>query len=446
MNQDALAMRQRVWQLAWPVVIQYSLMTLMLYVDTIMLGHFSKTSLAAMGVAHRWVMTIRIILMALSIGTIAMVARAYGENDLEKTRINAATALWLGLIIGVVVSLVGVLLAPRLIRVYVEEPQLVYEATVYIRLVLGVFCFSYLFLVGSSILRGGGDTKTPMLIALCANIFNIIGNYLLIYGRLGLPELGILGAGLATALGRFIEGVLILLSIFSVRSVIPLTFRSLLLVNWNSFKSLFKISLPAAVEPVVMQVGLLLIYRIITGLGETAIASHQILFSIESIAFMPAIGFAVACTTLVGQNLGARRPDLAEASSREAVKIALIIMSAFAIIFVSFPSFLVRIFTQTPEVIKLGAICLVVSAIEEPFIGWVMIHRATLRGAGDTRSPLLVAFIGTWLVRLPLSYLFAIVLNWGLVGIWVTMPIDWFVRSILYRILYLKGRWKRISL
>lgn len=446
-------MRKTVLNLAWPVVVQNLLMSMMLYVDTIMLGRYNPISLAAMGVNRPILMAIRLILMAIGIGTIATVARAFGECNQEKTKQQAVTSIWTGVIIGLVVSVGGFLLAPSMVNIYVDkttQPELWYEAMSYLRIAISAFGFSYTFLVGSSVLRACGDTRSPMLIAIYVNIFNVIGNYCLIYGNFGFPELGILGSALSTALADVIEGLLFFIIIFSKKSVIRIYLRDLFKVEWNNFKTLLKVSLPAGLEPTIIQIGqLILYYTMIAKLGETAIASHQIVLSIESLSFMPGMGFAIACGALVGQNLGAKRVDLAESAYRESLKIALLIMTSFGILFAVFPQYLVGIFvnaSEAPDVAKLGALCLMIGAIEEPLIGWAMIHQGTLRGAGDTKSSAIVAFIGVWVVRLPMAYLFTTVFGWGLVGLWATMPIDWLVRSIAFRILYLKGRWKQIKI
>jgi putative MATE family efflux protein len=446
-------MRNIVLKLAWPVVLQNLLMTMMLYVDTIMLGRYSQTSLAAMGVTRPLVMSIRIIFMAVAIGTLATVARAFGECNAEKTRQQAATSIWTGIVFGVIVSVCGVFAAPYLISIYVDkaiQPELWYQAMIYLKTILSVFGFTYIFLVGSSILRACGDTKSPLLIAIYANLFNIFGNYCLIYGNLGFPEMGIEGAALSTALADVIEGVLFLTIIFLRKdSIVKLKIRHMFQVKVEHFKTLFKVSIPAAVEPALIQIGMLSIYTMVASLGEIAIASHQIVLSIESLSFMPGMGFSVACSALVGQNLGARRIDLAESAYRESLKIAIFIMSVLGLMFILFPGYLVSIFidsAQSPQVAKLAAVCLMIGAIEEPLIAWAMIHQGVLRGSGDTKSSALVAFVGVWLVRFPIAYLFIKVFGWGLIGLWITMPIDWFARCIVFRMLYLKGRWKRVKM
>ncbi|MBI4834939.1 MAG: MATE family efflux transporter [Planctomycetes bacterium] len=450
-------MRKTVFQLAWPVVIQNLLMTLMMYVDTFMLGRYDQTSLAAMGVNRPLLMAIRLILMAIAVGTLATVARAFGEanstnKDLTKTRQQIATSLWSAVLIGLVVSSFGALLAPQLISLYIDkniQPELWIEAVSYFKIVISAFGFTYIFMVGASILRACGDTRSPMLISLYANLFNIAGNYCLIYGNFGFPRMGIEGAALSTALADVIEGVMFIILIFSKRRVINLKVPSLFKVQWENFKTLFKVSFPAMLEPAILQFGMLIVYSMVTGFGEIAIASHMIVLSIESLSFMPGMGFSIACGALVGQYLGAKRIDLAQSAYRESLKIALLIMTSMGLMFVLIPDYLVRIFVDADksyEVVKLAALCLVIGAIEEPFIALAMIHQGTLRGAGDTKSTAYVAFIGVWLVRLPVAYLFAIILKMGLVGIWLSMPIDWVARSIAFRILYLKGRWKRIKL
>jgi len=449
---QAGTMTQTVLKLAWPVIIQNLLMTMTMYVDTIMLGQVGETAVAAMGVNRPLLMAVRIVLMSISVGTLAIVARAYGGNDPARVARQAAASLIVAVIIGISVSLTGFFLAEPLIGIYVNQadyPELYYHAVMYYRITISAFFSSYIFLVGSTIFRACGNTTTPMLIAIYVNIFNVFGNYCLIYGNLGCPALGVEGAALSSALADIIEGVLFCFIVFSKRSCVPLKLRHFFEVKWSSLKTLFRVSLPAVVEPLVIQAGMLVLYKIITSLGPTAIASHQIVLSIESLSFMPGMGLSIACGALVGQYLGAKRVDLAETAYRTSLRLSLIVMTTMGVIFALFPGYLVRLFIDpknSPDVVTLAATCLMIGAIEEPFIALAMAHQGTLRGAGDTKSSAWVAFIGVWLVRLPLVYLFVKVLGWGLVGVWAMMPVDWMVRAVAFRIMYLKGRWKTIHL
>ena len=209
--------------------------------------------------------------------------------------------------------------------------------------------------------------------------------------------------------------------------------------------TLLQISLPAAIEPIITQLGGLFILKIVADIGQSALATHHVISRIESLSFMPGMGLSVATAALVGQYLGAKKFHLAELASRQAINFALMMMCSLGLVFLLFPSFLISIFTGNNAVRLLGVSCLMLAATEQPFLSYAMIYQGTFRGAGDTAIPLYINSIGIWLVRLPLAFLFVNTFHWGLLGIWMSMPIDWLIRAIIYRVIYQKRRWEKID-
>ena len=197
--------------------------------DIIMLGHYkdSEVALAAVGLSGPITMMIRFTLMSVATAAMAMVARSYGEKNSVKTSANASTALLLGIVIGSIVSLVGATVSGSMISFFVEPDSGLYQqATLYLSITLSAFVMNYLFLICTAILRGVGDTKTPMLITIFSNLLNIIGDYILIYGKLGFPEMGVKGAAISTLVSSCVEGLILFFFIFSNKSSIKLSIRS----------------------------------------------------------------------------------------------------------------------------------------------------------------------------------------------------------------------------
>ncbi|MFH1231841.1 MAG: MATE family efflux transporter [Planctomycetota bacterium] len=446
MEGNKQSVRRAVIHLAWPVMLQHLLMTIMFLADTIMLGWYSQSALAAVGISGPVTMMVRLTLMCLPIATLAMVARSVGENNPTKTNTNAVTSLTIGVVVGSIVSIFGAAFARSVITFFAEPSSELYQqAVIYLSITLSVFVMNCLFLICTAILRGAGDTRTPLKITIFANLINIIGNYILIYGKLGFPEMGVKGAAIATFISSAIEGLIILIFLFSKKSPVKLSLGNFALVNKRTAKILLQISWPAAIEPLITQFGGILFIKIVASIGQAALATHYVITRIESLSFMPGMGLSIATGALVGQYLGAKKPDLADLSIRESVRFALLIMSFLGIIFALFPSFIIGIFTGDDAVRFLGVTCLLIAAIEQPFMAYAMVHQGTFRGAGDTVTPLYINFIGVWLIRLPLAYLFVKVFNLGLMGVWMAMPIDWLIRSIIYKIMYQKRRWEKVS-
>lgn len=439
-------MRKEVIKLAWPIMLQNIFTIMMLLVDVIMLGWYSKTSLAAAGISGPITMTLRLILMSVPIAATAMVARAVGEQNQDKAVANAALGLLTGFIIGLAISLSGVVLARTMVGIFANpSTELYHQATAYLSITISVFVFNYLFLISTAVLRGAGDTRSALIITIFANTLNVIGDYFLIYGKAGFPEMGIRGAAISTAVSSVVECLLILWVVFGARkSALKVRLRSFYNISLAGVKTLLRISLPAAVEPLINQMGSLVFLKIVSTLGETALATHHILIRIEGFSFMPGMGLSMATAALVGQCLGAKCVEKAEATRKESLRFAFIIMGALGLLFLIFREYIIMGFTSDMEVRALGAWLLIIAALEQPLLGYAIIHQGVMRGAGDTRSPLYISVICVWLIRVPVAYLFVMVFKWGLLGAWLTMPLDWIGRSIIYTIIYNHGRWKKI--
>jgi putative MATE family efflux protein len=299
-------------------------------------------------------------------------------------------------------------------------------------------------MISTALLRAVGDTRTPLIITIFANTLNIVGDYILIYGKIGFPEMGVKGAAISTFICSCLEAIIILFFIFSRDTALKLSLKRIK-IGWATLKTLFQIGLPAAIEPALTHLGGLFFLKIVAGIGQTALATHHVITRIESISFMPGMGLSIATASLVGQHLGAKRSDLAEQTSHHAIGFAMMIMGTLGLLFLLFPSFIISIFTGDVDVRVLGKVCLIIAAIEQPFLAYGMVHQGVFRGAGNTVVPLYINFIGVWLIRLPLAYLFVESLHWGISGVWMTMPIDWFVRAVIYKIIYQKKHWQKIS-
>ncbi len=435
-------MRRTVLRLVWPVIIQNLLITLYFFTDRVMVGRVGETALAAVGIAGPILWSVSMVLMAIGVGTMACVARAVGGGDHAKAQANAATGLSLSLLGGIAVSVAGILLAGPLIRLWIDEPDVVLEGSFYFGTIIAAFSLTFLGMVAANILRAAGDTRTPMLVGILSNSLNIFGNYALIFGKFGMPEMGLTGAGLATALSKTLESLLLLLHIFSARSAVHLRFRSFLMVTKQTIWRVVKVSLPAAVEPLFVHSGFLTFTKIVAMMGKTAVAAHTIAIGIESIGFMTAEAFYAVTAAIVGQSLGAGRKDLAEMGARESMRISVFMLTGAAIVFLLLPQYLARIFTDDLNLITVAAICVAISALEQPFLAIANIYKGAFQGAGDTRTPAIVGALSVWIVRVPVAYFLAIVLGWGLVGIWVTTIADWGVRASIYFFIFRRGKWK----
>jgi putative MATE family efflux protein len=349
--------------------------------------------------------------------------------------------------VGAVTSLLLWALAPAVVDSMRLEPAPAALAVDYLRALAWGYPTLVIFTVLEAVFRGAGDTRTPMLIAVFANILNVAGNYVLIFGKFGAPEMGVAGAGLSTAIALAVQGILVTAWMFTPGSALRLRASSFRSISRESVRRLVRLTLPAAVDPLVLRTGFLVFLALMKDLGKSAMAAHRGAIAGESLSFMPGWGFSIACGAMIGQCLGARRPDRAAAGFRESAILATMVMSVLGLAFAIVPGYLIRFFIPSaPVVEQAGAACLRLGAVEQPLMALAMVFGGALRGAGDTRSPILVAVLGVWCVRIPLSYFFAFTLGWGIAGAWFVMILDWGTRAAVFAYVWRRGAWKNLRL
>lgn len=423
----------------------------MFFVDTAMIGRLDENALAAMGVAGPVSFTIVAVLASVATGTVATVARAWGARDRAKAGLEAASAVVLAAALGLPLTLFGVLVMPELAGFFPvpDAPGADAAARGFLRFEGAAFLFLSVDLAATGILRGAGSTRVPMLATLVANLVNVLLNWVFIYGNLGAPAMGVPGAGLATAVAMAVQALISFGYLWTARSPVRISLAGLRAVSRESLARLLRVSLPAALEPLVMQTGFLAFTKLVTLLGPSALAAHRTALAVESLTFMGGYGFVMAGSALVGQALGERRPDRAARALFECARLAVLAMSSMGLLFFLVPEPFVAIFASGPETAAaaaLAAACLRIAAVAQPFMALAMSLAGGLRGAGDTRSPVAVALLGVWLVRVPVAWALAFPMGLGLRGIWITMIVDWAVRALVLGLAVRRGRWKSITL
>lgn len=442
--------RRRVFVVALPYVIESLFESMMFYADMLMLGRLQgeeQEAIAALGVAGPIVYTVVTVLVAIRVGIIATVAHAVGAADEARQRRAASTGLAATLGIGVAASVAGYAALPHMTALFdvPGNPRVVELAFSYLRTIGGALFFNLLMVGSTAVMRAAGNTRTPMGVGIAANLMNIGLNYLLIFGNHGFPRLGLDGAAVATAVSQGFYGFTAFALLFTRWGGLRLDRRAFGLVNRESVRSLARVTGPAMLEPIVLQTGFLTYSIIVAWLGPTQLAAHRAGIAIESLVFMPGNAIAIACSALVGQALGAGKPGQAEMAFHEASRMAMYLMSAVGACILLFAIPLVRLFVPgDPEVIHIGALCIAIGALSEPFFAVTFVLGGALRGAGDTRSPVWVALIGVWGVRVPATYLLAHVAGLGIYGVWMMMSIDWCIRMWVLLWIWRRGRWKGV--
>ncbi len=434
----------KVLHLAGPALAEMLLISFVSMADMMMVGRLGPQAVASVGLTNQPMFFALAIFMALNVGTTALVARFTGANNLSEATSTARQSLVITFVLAILVSLLGVFAAPYVLRFMRADAEVMRVGIPYFRVVAAGLLFNTISMGITAILRGSGDTRTPMRINMFINILNVVGNYALIYGHFGLPRLEVTGAGLATTLARGVAAILFVYILFSGKSRIKLSLRDDFRPNLPIIRRIFKIGLNSAMEQFILRGGQVTFARVVSGLGTAVFASHQIGLNILSLSFMPGQAFGIAATTLVGQSLGAKDPDLAAKCGAEARRLGMYVGGFMALIFFLFGRQIAGMYTDDLEVIARTALVLRVYAFLQPAQSTQFILAGALRGAGDTRWPLYSTAMGIWGGRVALSWLFINVFGLSLLGAWLAMALDQLGRSIFISLRFKSGKWKAI--
>lgn len=442
-----------VWALAWPTIVEQLLLTVVTYVDAAMVGSVGVNATAAIAVNTSVIWLIQGLMAGLGVGASVLVATKIGERKLEQAQAILMQSILAMILLGGAVMLIGeLILAHNLPRWMGAEEVLLAPAEQYMRIVAAAFPFQVLLAVGCAIIRGAGDTRTPMFYNILSNIVNIIGNFFFIYETrtvtlLGFSlkiwgaGMGVGGAALGTALAFFISGLLTLRHLLSRKSIVHVSGAKSLKPDKEILGQIVRLGLPAAFERVTLSSGQMVITALVTGMGSSVLAAHQLATTAESICYMPCFGFSVAATTLVAQSIGAGEKEMAKNYAGICIHYGIGIMIISAVLMFLFAPQMIWLFIRDTAVISLGAAMLRIEAFAEPFVAVTNVICGVLKGGGDTRWPFYISLIGMWIVRLTLAVVAIKVFGVGLAGIWIPMAIDWTVRMLICLRRYKGEKW-----
>ena len=441
----AQTLDRRIWQLAVPAISENLLQTALLIVDTLMIARFGSVPVAASCVAGVILWRVHMTLGCFEKGTVAMVARYHGEGNAEKVGKTVAQSMVLALGIGLIVTIVGIPLARPFFVWMGAAPDVVAAGTPFLRVILAASVARLFVFVAAASLRGMGDTRSPMWVTLWMNVLNLGLNYILIFGHFGVPQLRLLGSGIATCVALFFAAVAIAVCVFRGTSGILLKPHHFI-PDMRIIRTMVRISIPSLFEEIVISFGFLIFSSFIASLGTSVLAAHAISTRIESVSFMAGHGFAVATTTLVGQSLGMGNVDLARTSFRRTTACGVLVMFVISLALILFGSTFVDAFKPDEEVRSIALLLLIIVAVEQPLLGICMTMGGGLRGAGDTLSPMLSSLAGNVVVRVFVVYWLAFGLGLGIYGVYLGTVIDWVLRSAVIGFCYFRGRWARLRI
>jgi putative MATE family efflux protein len=429
-------------QLAWPAIVGNLAFSVVGLVDIKIVGSLGARAVAAVTTGNRMFWVLQAVLIAITAGTTAMVARAWGARDrLEVARVTKASMLVCSAM-ALLFTLPAVIFAEEMAGVFRLDPVTLAQAATFIRTIsLFNVAFAASMVIGAA-LRAAGDTVTPLVIGLVTNVVNIFLVYGLVFGRFGLPQMGVAGAALASGLA-FGVGALLSLVLW-LRGWLRIGYRSDHWLTRKRVRQLFYIGYPAGLEQGAMQLGFIIFLWIVSLYGTEPYAAYGIGVQLLSFSFVVGFGFTIAASTHVGQRLGAEDPAGAMQSGWSALRYAVITMVVLGgcVIFLAEP--LARFMIDDPEVVRLTVVFIYILGAVQPLMAVDFTLGGALRGAGDTRFPLLTTLTGLVFVRGSVAALFAW-LGWGVEWIFGALVLDYAVKSSLLAWRFRSGRWQLIE-
>jgi putative MATE family efflux protein len=409
--------------------------------DAFFVSRLGTDALATVGLTEAMITLLFAIAIGTGLATTAMVARRVGERDIAGARTAAAQSIVLGLVLSAAVAVPGVIFAKDLLAVMGGSPELVATGHGYTRVLFGGSATIMLIFLLNAIFRGAGDAAIAMRVLWIANGVNILLDPCLIFGLGPFPELGVMGAAVATTIGRGTGVVLQLWVLFRGGSRIQIRFSDLA-PRMGIILRLFRLSVGGILQFLIGTSSWVIMVWIIGGFGNAAVAGYTLAIRLIVFAILPSWGMANAAATLVGQNLGANSPERAEASVWRAGTYNMFFLVGVSIIFIAFANPLIRLFTQEEEVIHYGVSCLRWVSYGYGFYAWGMVMVQAFNGAGDTYTPTIINFFCYWLFQLPLAYLLAKQTGLGATGVFMAITAAESLIAVVGILVFRRGRWK----
>ena len=430
-----------VWGLAWPPIVGNLLFASVGVISIKAVGTLGAEAVAAVGTGQRMVWVFQALLMAVMTGTTALVARAVGSKNMIEAAHVTRLAIGVSIALSLITTLVIVLFAEKFIGIFGLDPVAQELAVTYLTISILFIPFMAIGMVIGAALRAAGDVKTPMYIGVFTNIIAIYLLLGLVNGQYGMPKLGILGAALAMGISFTIGAAIQLYLWLANKLVVPLGKAGSF--TKERLRQLITISYPAGIESFVFQFGMLSFFWIVAMYGTEEVAAYNIGVNILMLSFILGNGFSVAAATLSGQFLGASDPVAAYKSGYQAAGMTMLAMSLSGLLLAFFAEPIAWFFIQDEEVVKFAVIFVWIFAMAQPFMALEFSLGSTLRGAGDTRSPLVITIIGLLVIRVPIAFLLYY-LEMPVQWIFATLIIDYFVKGILLITRYRSKRWMKV--
>ena len=433
--------RRAILLLAVPMILEMAMESLFVIVDIFWVSRLGAEAVASVGLTEAMFALIYAIAAGLSIGATATVARRIGEKDPERAARSAVQVIVLGFAVAIPIGLTGALLAPRLLGWMGASAEVIERGQGYTAVMFGGNASVLLLFLGNAIFRGAGDAAIAMRVLWLANGLNILLGPCFIFGLGPVPELGVTGAAVATNIGRGTGVVYLFFRLWRGGAHIRVQRRHLR-IEPRTLAILVRLSATGMFQSLVGMSSWLALIRILSGFGSAALAGYTIGVRIIIFALLPSWGLGNAAATMVGQNLGAGKPERAEQAVWRAGFYNMVFLGVVGAVFVVFAESLIGAFTQDVQVVSHGVSCLRTVSLGFLFYAYGMVLSQAFNGAGDVWTPTFINLFCFWFWELPLAYVLAHGFGWGPQGVFAAIAIASSTYAVVGALLFSRGRWK----
>jgi putative MATE family efflux protein len=440
------SINRAIFLLSVPMIIEMGMESVFAVVDIYFVSRLhDNNAVTAVGLTELALTIIYSIAMGVSMGATALVSRRVGEKDPQGASIAGVQAIYIGLAFSAVFTIIGIIWAGDILILFGAEEGVIQTGSGYIRwMMCGNVVIMMLFLI-NGIFRGAGNASIAMKSLVLANLTNIVLDPIFIFGLGPIPAMGVTGAGVATTTGRGVGVLLQLYFLFFGSSIVKINTKNMPL-KWDIVWTMLKVSAGATGQFLISSASWMVLGRIIAKFGTTAVAGYTFAVRVMIFTLLPSWGMANAAATLVGQNLGAGKPDRAEASVWKAGIYNMIFLGLVMGLFLLGSESIIRIFTEDEAVVTYGTEALQVVALGYIFYGYGMVVNQAFNGAGDTVTPTYIALFGFWFFQIPLAYVLALHTGLETRGVYAAIAIAETVMAIIGIIIFRKGKWKTVKI
>lgn len=432
-----------IFLLAIPMIGEMLMESLFSVVDMYFVGKISTNAVAAVGLTESLLFLVFSLGIGISMAATAVVSRRIGQKNPRAAGLATVQAIYITLLCSIIISIVGLIFSEELLSLMGASEAVIKEGSGFTRIMLaGNATIMLLFMINGAF-RGAGNASIAMKSLWIGNLANMILDPILIFGWTIFPEMGIEGAAWASTIGRGIGVLYQVYYLTNGKSILKIQ-KSDFNFDFKLLKDIAKISRGGVGQYLISSASWIFIYRIVAEFGTNSISAWTIMLRIIMFAILPAWGLANAAATLVGQNLGAEKPDRSEKSVWRAAYFNTYFMVLLTIVFIFFSDGIIGLFSTDPDVIEIGTKALIWISSGYIFFGYGMVVSQAFNGAGDTKTPTILNLIGYWLIQIPLSWILAVWFGMEMTGIYLTTVIVSAVIVVLSVYLFKKGEWKKV--